>query len=290
MSPPSRPTPATAPTATTRFAPLTTSLPSRSLPRSRPCGPAPPWAPQCSHEGLKEEPPPRSELSSSLGSFSHRGTLGGRSGRVSKDPTAQEAKLHPEEELESFFGQLWAVPSPPRRHPPRVSPEGLLFWVRKDLVRERRITIQECFPVRKSDRLDSKPIQLSFSRDIWGGPNCKDTYADVVKKRKMAEERGRWVWQPDPPQRPVRQLRQDPPGRPQQQHQTHPPPPNRPQAQAHGARLHPGPPPPPPPGRQHQVPQQSRPPQRFQRKPQKIQQQGGMLWMLLPQSMLDIVP
>ncbi|KAG2615576.1 hypothetical protein PVAP13_3NG051190 [Panicum virgatum] len=224
MSPPSRPTPATTPTATTRFAPLTTSLPSGSLPRSRPCGPAPPWAPQRSHEGLKEEPPPRRELLSSLGSFSHWGTLGGRSGRVSKDHTAQEAKLHPEEELESFFGQLWAVPSSPRRHPPRVSPEGLLFWVRKDLVRERRITIQECFPVRKSDRLDSKPLQLSFSRDIWGGPICKDTYADVVKKRKMAEERDRWVWQPDPPQRPVRQLRQDPPGRPQQQHQTHPPP------------------------------------------------------------------
>ena len=198
-------------------------------------------------------------------------TPGGRSGQARGDPTAQDAKLHPDKEIESFFGQLWAVPSSSRRHPPRVSPEGLLVWVRKDLVRERRITIQECYPVRKSDRLDSKPLQLSSLRDIWGGPGRKDSYADMVKKKKMAEERGIWVWQPDPSQRPTRQLHQDPPGRPQLQ--AHPPPPPRQQSQ--GARPHPGPPPPPPPGRQQQVPQQSRPPQRFQRKPQKIQQQGG---------------
>ncbi|KAG2542723.1 hypothetical protein PVAP13_9NG657466 [Panicum virgatum] len=101
----------------------------------------------------RARPPPISEVSSSSGDPTWQSTLGARSGGGGADPMAEEdRKLHPDEEIESFFGQLWAVHSLPSRHQPRVPGSvGFLAWVRKDLVREGRITIEECHPVKKSD-------------------------------------------------------------------------------------------------------------------------------------------
>jgi len=113
-------------------------------------------------------------------------------------------RFHLGEEIESFFGQLWIVPSSPS---PRVhGNEGFLAWVRKDLVKKKQFTLADCFPVSRADRLDSKPTHISFSRDIWGKSHQRESYAEVLRRRKMEEEKGRWVWQPDVrlPPRPAR--------------------------------------------------------------------------------------
>jgi len=35
-------------------------------------------------------------------------------------------------------------------------------------VKKKQFTLEDCFPVSRADRLNSKPIRISFSRDIWG--------------------------------------------------------------------------------------------------------------------------
>ncbi|PUZ51154.1 hypothetical protein GQ55_6G154900 [Panicum hallii var. hallii] len=114
-------------------------------------------------------PPPSSGRATSSDVPTWKGTLGERSCGAAEDPGVEVA-IHPEEEIESFFGQLWAIPSSfPRRLQPSVpGSDGFLAWVRKDLVRERRITLEECYPVRNSDRIAGKPTRISFSRDICG--------------------------------------------------------------------------------------------------------------------------
>ncbi|KAG2625965.1 hypothetical protein PVAP13_3KG282627 [Panicum virgatum] len=221
-------------------------------------------------------PPPSSGRATSAWLPTWKRTHGDRSGEGIADPGVEVALLHPEEEVESFFGQLWAIPSSiPCRLPTRVSSSnGFLAWVRKDLVRDRKITTEECYPVWKFDRIEGGPIRISYSRDIWGNSHQRESYAEVVK-RKMAEERGRWVWQPEihpPPQRPppTRPLRRDPP--PTRQQQQPPPRSNQQHQQAQGGRnqqgSHPG-------GGQIQR-QQQRPLQQQQRKPENTA--GEWFW------------
>ena len=181
------------------------------------------WSPLHSNS----RPPPSSGASSSSRPHARERTPGGRSRKDGEDPAV---RLHPEEEIASFFGQLWVIPSSTHRQQPRVpQPEGFIAWVRKDLVRSRSFTVEDCYPVRRSDRLIDQPTRISFLRDIWGNSHQRKLYAEVVKE--MAEERGRWVWQPDRQQQrpqPPRPTRRDPPpGRPQQQQQPRaaPPPP-----------------------------------------------------------------
>ena len=126
------------------------------------------------------------------------------------DRSRSAETLEEGEAIFDFFGQLWAIdaPPPPPRNP-RVratvasfNPFGQLLWIRKDLLKSK-ITPQDCYPVRRSDRFDKPPVSISFARDVWSAGEGKLTYADALK-RSMAEG-GCWVWQPERPQpRPQR--------------------------------------------------------------------------------------
>lgn len=129
------------------------------------------------------------------------------------DPVTDGARLHLNEEIESFFGQLLAVPSSSKASRVRDD-EGLIAWVRRDLVKERKFTHEDCFPVRRSNRVDTKPTRISFSRDILvgGGQHQRESYTEVLRRRRMGNEGGRWVWQHDghqPHMQPPRLVRNE---------------------------------------------------------------------------------
>jgi hypothetical protein len=99
------------------------------------------------------------------------------------------------EELEELFGQLWAVPKPDRvRVPAACGDRGSLFWVRKELLRVKRIHLEDCYPVSRGQRIEGIPRKLSFSRDILA--QGKAMYVDILKRSVMAKGGG-WVWQAD---------------------------------------------------------------------------------------------
>jgi hypothetical protein len=68
------------------------------------------------------------------------------------DPVEETVDFDQEEEIEEIFGRLWSIPKPKRA---RVSERkgngggGVLVWIHKDLVRERRFRPEDCFPVGK---------------------------------------------------------------------------------------------------------------------------------------------
>jgi hypothetical protein len=70
-------------------------------------------------------------------------------------------------------------------------------------VGERRIHLEDCYPVGKSDKFDAKPRRLNFVKDIWASGE-KATFPEALKKPPMVDG-SRWVWQPDrPPRAPTR--------------------------------------------------------------------------------------
>jgi hypothetical protein len=105
--------------------------------------------------------------------------------------------------VEEIFGQLWAVPKPDKVRVPEPNREwGCLVWIRKDLVRKKKIRVEDCFPVNRAQRIEGSSTRVSFSRDIL--VQGKATYADILRRSSMAEG-GRWVWQADkPPRAPAR--------------------------------------------------------------------------------------
>jgi hypothetical protein len=99
--------------------------------------------------------------------------------------------------VEEIFGQLWAVPKPDPPRVPQAPPHGgCLVWIRRDLLREKQVRPEECFPVAHGQRIEGILVRLSFARDILA--RGKATYADVLKQSSMAEG-GRWIWQADKP-------------------------------------------------------------------------------------------
>jgi len=132
--------------------------------------------------------------------------LESRSGGGHLDPAVELG----EEEIEEFYGQLWAIPSATK--PVRVPAKGFLAWIRRDLVEAKSFTIDDCFPVKRSDRIEGIPKRISFLRDIWEEEQRRLTYLEAVRG-KMAEERGRWVWQPEPARQPPPRPNQRPPHR-----------------------------------------------------------------------------
>lgn len=87
-----------------------------------------------------------------------------------------------DEVIVEFFGQLWAIdspPPPPPRNPRHKSniaksnSSGHLFWVRKDLFDSRVFTARDCFPVYRGDRLDKSPVSFSFAKDVWSAEQGK---------------------------------------------------------------------------------------------------------------------
>jgi hypothetical protein len=93
--------------------------------------------------------------------------------RIRACDAAAKDLIHDEEELVNFFGQLWVIHFPPPRRPrvpvtPVAAAAGTLCWICKDLVQWRAFRPKDCFPVKSLDRIDTKPISISFSREIWG--------------------------------------------------------------------------------------------------------------------------
>jgi hypothetical protein len=106
------------------------------------------------------------------------------------DPGARNFVDQDQECVEDLFGQLWVIPkSEPRVPPPRSHGESL-FWIRRDLVREKRVRLEDCYLVSRSQRVGKVSMTLSFARDIWSGGK---TYKEALNSIPMAEG-GRWVW------------------------------------------------------------------------------------------------
>ncbi|CAD6266936.1 unnamed protein product [Miscanthus lutarioriparius] len=89
------------------------------------------------------------------GEVGEKATRGARVG----DWEALLENIWDDEVIVKFFGQLWAIDSPPPRNP-RVRPsnpiqtsstnsDGRLFWIRQDLVESRQISPEDCFPSYK---------------------------------------------------------------------------------------------------------------------------------------------
>jgi hypothetical protein len=114
-----------------------------------------------------------------------------------------------EEQIEEIYDQLWSIPNLSN---PRVQAShggSHLVWICSDLVRERRIRPEDCYPIGKHQKIDKAPKTLSFTRDIWAGAGQRQTFVEAVKKKVMVEG-GRWVWQVDKPVLPpTRQRPQD---------------------------------------------------------------------------------
>jgi hypothetical protein len=156
-----------------------------------------------------------------LESGSKRGGRGGdefnRPGTLSADhrpyqDCAAKVKdgLDKEEAIEELFGQLWAIPVEDKARVP--NPAGgvrHLIWIRKDLVRDRRIRPKDCFPAGRNKKIFSPPKRLSFAKDIWARGD-RATYAEALGNIPMAEG-GRWVWQADKPKPPAKPVRGRPP-------------------------------------------------------------------------------
>jgi hypothetical protein len=77
------------------------------------------------------------------------------------------------------------------RHTPVRVPAGQprLFWVRKELVREKSFTSSDCFPVGR-EKLPI-PTQISFARDLWSAKSGAATFAQVVKMQGGGRGSGR---------------------------------------------------------------------------------------------------
>jgi hypothetical protein len=85
------------------------------------------------------------------------------------DPAVGDRPKESEEYIEEIFGQLWSIPKSARARVPHGCVGGYLVWIPSDLLRERRVRPEDCFPVSCSQKIDKPPITLSLARDIWGG-------------------------------------------------------------------------------------------------------------------------
>ncbi|KAG2594366.1 hypothetical protein PVAP13_5NG627600 [Panicum virgatum] len=165
-----------------------------------------------------------------------------------------------EEQIEEHFGQLWAIPSPTARPrvPPTPNSRGVLVWIRKELVQSKAFGADDCYPVLRSDRFEGPPTRISFSRDLWAQKTGRSTYAEILRRRPMTErEKGRWVWQPQPPPKRYQGFPRPPPNRPAPpplQPQQQPPQPRQDQGRGGPPQFHPN-------QRQGQQPPANRAPQ-----------------------------
>lgn len=204
---------------------------------------------------------------------------GGRSPAEDRS-RSDDLVIEEDEDIVEFFGQLWAIDSPPRPVKPRVlsssksTPNlGNLFWIRRELVERKSFSPADCFPVGRFDRIEKQPVRIGFG-EIWSREEERKTYAQALKG-SMAEE-GRWVWQPEPRrppplrlQRPIQQNQARYPPPQQQQHQARYPPQQLQQPEGWQDRGPRAPRSPPPPVRRQQLPRQQPPP----RQPPARQQQ-----------------
>jgi hypothetical protein len=80
---------------------------------------------------------------------------------------------------------------------------GCLVWIWRDLVKLRRVHLEDCFPVSRVPNIDRVPMRLSIERDFCAAGWA--TFVDILKRALVAEG-GRWVKQANkPPQTPSRE-------------------------------------------------------------------------------------
>lgn len=99
-------------------------------------------------------------------------------------------------EVEEHFGQLWLIPSPPRRRhptsqplpPQAVSPSRFLCWIQKDLIELGSFTAADCHPaVRQA--FDPSPKTVKLAHEVLGPGSL--SFAEVVRRGvKMSDRRG----------------------------------------------------------------------------------------------------
>jgi hypothetical protein len=58
-------------------------------------------------------------------------------------------------------------------------------WIQWDLLREKRVHPEDCYPVARGQRIEGIPVHLSFSREILA--NGKVTYVDMLKISSMVK-------------------------------------------------------------------------------------------------------
>jgi hypothetical protein len=93
-----------------------------------------------------------------------------------------------EDYIEEIFGQLWAIPDLERaRVTGPWSHGGCLVWIRNDVLRERKIHLEDCYPLSRLQKFDLMSRTLSFSWDISSGSGVRATLAEIVKRKSMAE-------------------------------------------------------------------------------------------------------
>jgi hypothetical protein len=64
---------------------------------------------------------------------------------------------------EEIFEQLWAIPKLDNPRVPDPHPSGgCLVWIRRDLVREKRVRPEYCFPISRTQKIDHTTKRLSF--------------------------------------------------------------------------------------------------------------------------------
>jgi hypothetical protein len=68
-----------------------------------------------------------------------------------------------EEVVEELFCQLWVLPKPDKVWVLALNRGGCLVWVRRDLVREKRVRVEDCFLVHLYQRVEGVPTRLRFS-------------------------------------------------------------------------------------------------------------------------------
>jgi hypothetical protein len=85
------------------------------------------------------------------------------------DPRVGSFVDQDEECVEDLFRQLWVIPKSEPRVPPPHSHGGSLLWIHSDLVREKRVRLEDGYPVIRSQRVGKVLMTLSFVRDIWSG-------------------------------------------------------------------------------------------------------------------------
>ena len=98
-----------------------------------------------------------------------------------------------EDEVQSFWGQLWYVPklkpSLPRSRV-RVCEGDNLVWIKRDLWRDKSFKPTDCFPVGERDFWSQSPSKLRF-QDLCWREEGKRTFAQVVRGGMAGRGRGR---------------------------------------------------------------------------------------------------
>jgi hypothetical protein len=107
------------------------------------------------------------------------------------DPVVRKEVVDQDEKcVEELFMQLWVIPKIEARVPPKSFHGGQLFWIRRNLVREKKDRPEDCFPVGSFQQVGKVATTLSLMRDIWASGE-KATYKEVLKSQREEDRCGK---------------------------------------------------------------------------------------------------